>query len=74
VSQESQLVCVLDAIQEIPAAFTALEIEAETGLPRKHVAAYITALKARGEVRDTGRFVRNYEKARPAKLFEMVRL
>ena len=52
--------------------FSAADIESATGLPRKHVAGYITELKRRGEVQDTGRFVRNYDRSRPAKLFERV--
>jgi len=70
---ETQIVRVLDAIQDMP-IFSAADVESATDLPRKHAAAYITELKRRGEVRDTGRFVRNYEGSRPAKLFEMVRL
>jgi DNA-binding IclR family transcriptional regulator len=70
---ETQLVRVLDAIQDLP-EFSAADVQAETGLPRKHVAAYITELKRRKEVEDIGRVVFNYDRGRPAKLFRMVRL
>jgi hypothetical protein len=64
----TQIRRVIESVRDFD-EFTASDVQAETGLQRKHCSAYITELKYRGLVVDTDRKVRNFDHSRPARIF-----
>ena len=71
-TQTTQIGRVLRVIKKLE-VFSAADVQSATKLPRKHCAACLTELKYRGIIRGTGRFVKNYDKSRPAQLLEKVK-